>query len=205
MFKTKNDGHLADLETAVAAATKALVDTKAGTRKTWDKVKDIRAALEDSPDSPALAAGLREAEWRHREARAADDRAHEALRAAEAALAVAKESGPRADLAKDLQSRRRRIAALRNELMPGLRELEAEVLATFHNEILWSLPGAGQQMQRAMFDNLSWLVEHLSAPGGLDAFLAHLDFYASGVLDGSRPATLGANFVAEKSRLAKAG
>jgi hypothetical protein len=63
-----DDGRLAELEATVANATQTLVDTKSATRVTWDKVKDIRAALEDSPDSPALAAGLREAEWKHREA-----------------------------------------------------------------------------------------------------------------------------------------
>ena len=67
MFKsTKNDGRLAELEQAITDGTQALVDAKAAIRVTWDKVKDIRAALEDGPDSPALAAGLREADGRGR-------------------------------------------------------------------------------------------------------------------------------------------
>ncbi len=79
MFKSvKNDGRLAELDQAVATAAAALVETKAATRVTWDKVKDLRAALEDAPDSPALVAGLSEASSAHREARAQDEAAHEA-------------------------------------------------------------------------------------------------------------------------------
>ena len=66
MFKSKIEDRLAELEQAVADATKALVDTKAATRTTWDKVKDLRAALDNAPDSPALVAGLSEASGAHR-------------------------------------------------------------------------------------------------------------------------------------------
>ena len=198
-FKT-DDGHLAELEQAVTDATQALVDTKSATRTTWDKVKDLRAALEDAPDSPALAAGLREAEWAHRIARDADERAHEALRAAETALVVAKEAPQRAELAKTLQTRRRRLTALRNEVLPALRELESELLETCGNNLQFSLPGAGRQMQAELFGRLSWLVEHLGNPGGLDLFLQHLDTYAANVLDGSAPASLGANHLRDQRR-----
>ena len=53
MFKSvKNDGRLAELEQAVATAAAALVETKAATRVTWDKVKDLRAAPRGCPRQP---------------------------------------------------------------------------------------------------------------------------------------------------------
>ena len=116
---------------------------------------------------------------------------------------VAKEAPQRAVLAKTLQSRRRRLTVLKNELVPLLREFEAEILETHHNNLQFSLPGAGRQMQMELFERLSWLVEHLGNPGGLDVFLQHLDIYAANVLDGSAPATLGSNHLRDQ-RLAKA-
>ncbi len=58
-------------------------------------------------------------------------------------------------------------------------------------------------MQRELFERLSWLVEHLGNPGGLDLFLQHLGDYAEGVIDGSQPASLGANHLRDQ-RLLKA-
>ena len=74
------------------------------------------------------------------------------------ALVVAKEAPQRAELAKGLQTRRRRLTALRNEVLPALRELESELLETCCNNIQFSLPGAGRQMQQELFERLGWLV-----------------------------------------------
>jgi len=58
-------------------------------------------------------------------------------------------------------------------------------------------------MQSARLEHVSWLVEHLGNPGGLDLFLQHLGDYAEGVVDASRPASLGSNHLKDR-QLAKA-
>ena len=191
MFKSKIEDRLAELERAVTAATQAVVSATAATRDAWQRVKDTRNALEDSPGSPALAVGLREAEWAHRIARDKDEAAHDALKAAEVALVVAKEQPARAELAKTLQSRRRRLTVLKNELVPLLKAFEAEIVETHHNALLWSLTGGSKQIHESLPGHLDFLIEHLEVPGGLDLFLQHLDIHAAGILDGSKPASWG--------------
>src|SRR5436305_14913225 len=95
MFKTvKND--LSSLEANVATAAQIVVQATAETRAAWQRVKDTRNALEDAPDSPALGAALREAEWAHRTARDKDEGCAASLAATERALAAAKEAPLRA-------------------------------------------------------------------------------------------------------------
>jgi hypothetical protein len=204
-WKLKSTSDLSSLESAVATAAQAVAETKAATRATWDKVKDFRAAIEDAPDSPALAAGLREAEAEHRVARDADERAHAALMASERALVVAREVGPRADLAASLKARKAKIEALSAKLVPLLREFEAEVIETYSNELLWSVSGGTKTVHESLPDHLDFLVGYLSQPGGLPQFLAHMGDYAAGVVDGSRKATLGANYIKDRRAIRKAG
>jgi vacuolar-type H+-ATPase subunit F/Vma7 len=196
-FKTKTNP-IATREVDVAAATQAVVETAAATRTAWDRVKDLRAALEDSPDSLALAAGLRDAEQRHREAGDRDDAAHAALKAAEQALVAAREAPQRAELVKALKARRARIEALKNKVLPDLRELTAEILETHSTAILWALPGAGQQVHTTLLDHLEWLVEHLQNPAGLTWSLEQMAALERGVSDGSKAATLGQNFAKQR-------
>jgi hypothetical protein len=119
-------------------------------------------------------------------------------------LVVALEAQPRAELTASLRARRKRIVALKDKLLPLLREFEAEILETHANNLLWSLPGGTQQIHLSLPDHLEFLIGHLELPGGLPKFLDLLDAYASGVESGERPASLGANFLKDKRQLAKA-
>ncbi|MGB8609313.1 hypothetical protein [Bradyrhizobium sp.] len=142
---------------------------------------------------------------RIRIARDKDEAAHEALKAAERALVVALEAQPRAELAASLNARKARIETLKTKLLPLLKEFEAEIIETHHNALLWSLTGGSKQVHESLPDHLDFLMGHLELPGGLDSFLHHLDTHAAGILDGSKPASLGANFLKDRRQLAKAG
>jgi hypothetical protein len=130
--------------------------------------------------------------------------AQAALGDAERNLLVFREAPQRAQTAALLRSRKARISALRNELLPGLRALREEIVETHHNGLLFSLSGGSKGVHESLLDHLDFLVSHLEAQGGLTLFLDHMATYASGIVSGERPLDLGANYVAGKRGLAKA-
>ena len=204
MFKSKIEDRLAELEAAVADAARDVARTRQAHRDACQALADARASLAEAPNSDALSNTVSQAFDDAGQRSSELGLAMERLAEAERNLLVYREAPQRAQTAASLKARKARISALRNELLPGLRDLRAEIVETHHNGLLFSLPGASKQIHGSLLDHLDFLVSHLEAQGGLTSFLDHMATYASGVVDGSRPLDLGANYAAEKRRLAKA-
>jgi hypothetical protein len=206
MFKTvkKDADKLVALEQAVADRTTDLTTARGEFREKREKLDDIRAVLAEREDSPELGRQLATAMTAMSSASETLGLAQAALADAERSLAVFREAPERAQTGAMLRTRKARISALRNELLPGLRDLQAEVVETYHNGLLFSLSGGSKQIHESLPDHLDFLIGYLEAPGGLTLFLDHVASYAAGVVDGSRPLDLGANFLKDKRQLAKA-
>ena len=206
MFKsTKSDGkRLAELEATVADKTKELLAARGGFREKREKLDDIRTLLAEHEDSPELHQQLQLASAAMSAASETLGLAQAALADAERNLLVFREAPQRAQAAALLKARKSRISALRNELLPGLRDLRAEITETYHNGLLFSLSGGSKGIHESLLDHLDFLIGHLESPGGLSLFLDHMASYAGAIMSGERPLDLGANYIAEKRRLAKA-
>ena len=206
MFKVKKaSDKLAALEQAVADRTQELIAARGAFREAREKLDDVRALLAEHDDSPELRRQLAMASTAMSAASETLGSAQAELADAERNLLVFREAPDRAQTAALLKARKARISALRNELLPALRALQEEIVDTYSNGLLFSLPGASKQVHESLANHLDFLIDHLEAPGGLTLFLDHLASYAAGITDGSRPLDLGANFLRDKRQLAKAG
>jgi hypothetical protein len=170
-WKLKSTSDLSSLEANVATAAQAVAETKAATRATWDKVKDFRAAIDDAPDSPALAAGLREAETAHRTAR---------------------EAPVRAALDKKLKGHSHHLPELRENLLPHLVALRDELWAAYYPEIIGRIGGADTHAVGQLVQTVDALVEQLG-DGRIDRFGKHLAAHADAIADGTLSVRLGSN------------
>jgi len=201
MFKTKNDGRLAELEANVADATQAVVSATAETRAAWQRVKDTRNAVEDNPDSPALGAALREAEWAHRIAREKDDASQAALMACERALAAAREAPLRVELNQKLRDHGANLGGIKKVLLPHLLALRDELWAASYPEVVARMGGPDPRRHAELVQTVTTLVEQLS-DGRVEAFSKHLGVYAAAVADGSYPTRLGRNILEQQADVA---
>jgi hypothetical protein len=191
-WKLKSTSDLSSLEANVATAAQAVAETKAATRATWDKVKDFRAAIDDAPDSPALAAGLREAETAHRTARDKDEASQAALLACERALVAAREAPVRAALDKKLKGHSHHLPELRENLLPHLVALRDELWAAYYPEIIGRIGGADTHAVGQLVQTVDALVEQLG-DGRIDRFGKHLAAHADAIADGTLSVRLGSN------------
>ena len=104
--KSQNNqaAQISELENRVAEATNNLIDSKLSHRRQHNRVVDLRALLDEDPNSPALAAEYRAAEADADAARIAVEKAHQAVHAAERGLDLARTAPLRkanADLLND--------------------------------------------------------------------------------------------------------
>ena len=160
---------------------------------TFDRVgKGRRAAIDDAPDSPALAAGLREAETAHRTARDKDEASQASLLACERALVAAREAPVRAALDKKLKGHSHHLPELRENLLPHLVALRDELWAAYYPEIIGRIGGADTHAVGQLVQTVDALVEQLG-DGRIDRFGKHLAAHADAIADGTLSVRLGSN------------
>ena len=184
MFKSQNNqaAQLAELENRVAEATKNLIDAKLSHRRQHNRVVDLRALLDEDPNSPALAAEYRAAEADADAARIAVEKAHQAVHAAERGLDLARTGPLRKENAVKLRQQAKRLG----NSLPAAKLAIATVLEAMDNVSYDLTVEPGPQLFRQMIAHANGAL----AGGDAERLIVAMRARADAIESGDAPAGL---------------